>query len=77
MPVLLQMRQMTDQMAKVLLVDERESTSRTRARTRTGDERILMLSGSAVKVGTRESGEGRKRRSFARRSEVGSRVKAQ
>lgn len=34
-----------------------------------GDERILMVSGSA-----KESGEGWKRRSFARRPEVGSRV---
>lgn len=42
-----------------------------------GDERILMLSGSGLEVGTRESGEWRKRRSFARRPEVGSRVKAQ
>lgn len=42
-----------------------------------GDERILMLSGSALEVGTKESGEGWKRRSFARRPEVGSRVVVQ
>lgn len=42
-----------------------------------GDERILMLSGSGLEVGTKESGEGWKRRSFARRPEVGSRAVVQ
>lgn len=36
-----------------------------------------MLSGSGFEVGTKESSEGRKRRSFARRPEVGSRVVVQ